>query len=53
MIKGPARKLFEYLCADFEKAWDSMAASELAPEIGGIARAHQHTPHPRPKATDP
>jgi len=35
MIKGPARTLFEYLCADFEKAWDSMATSELAPEVGG------------------
>lgn len=35
MSKGPSRHLFDFLCGDFEKAWDSMAASELDPDVGG------------------
>jgi hypothetical protein len=35
MSKGPSRQLFNFLCADFEKAWDAMAMSEIAPDVGG------------------
>lgn len=34
-MKGSAKPLFECLCHDFEKAWDAMATSEIAPGVGG------------------
>jgi hypothetical protein len=34
-MRGPSRVLFDNLCADFEMAWDAMAATDLAGRANG------------------